>query len=84
MEPMLYLNETAAEYVKMIMEELDEEEVAKRTTRKYRVSRERAKEDYEQVLFTILTLASRRDICPFSHLGIESIQPFSRELKAPH
>ncbi len=81
---LLYLNETATEYVKMIMEELDEEEVAKRMTKKYRVSKETAKKDYEQVLFTILTLASRRDICPFSHLGIESIQPFSRELKAPH
>lgn len=81
---LLYLNETAADYVKMIMEELDEEEVVKKITRKYRVNKETAKKDYEQVLFTILTLASRRDICPFSHLGIESIAPFSVELKAPH
>lgn len=80
----LYLNETATEYVRLIMEEYDEDEVVKRMTKKYRVSKETAKKDYEQVLFTILTLASRRDICPFSHLGIESVQPFSREMKAPH
>lgn len=81
---LLYLNESAADYVKMIMEELEEEEVVKKITKKYRVNKETARKDYEQVLFTILTLASRRDICPFSFLGIESIPPFSRELKAPH
>ena len=81
---LLYLNETAAEYLKMIMEELEEEEVIKRMRKKYRVDRETAKKDYEQVLFTILTLASRKDVCPFSNLGIESIPPFSRQLKAPH
>ncbi len=81
---LLYLNETATAYVKMIMEELDEEEVIKKITKKYRVAKETARKDYEQILFTILTLASRRDICPFSFLGIESIPPFSRELKAPH
>lgn len=81
---LLYLNETATAYVKMIMEELDEEEVVRKITKKYRVDKDTAKKDYEQVLFTILTLASRRDICPFSFLGIESIPPFSRELKAPH
>ena len=81
---LLYLNQTATDYVKMIMEELDEEKVIKKMRKKYRVSRERAAKDYEKVLFTVLTLASRRDICPFSHLGIESIPPFSKELKAPH
>lgn len=81
---LLYLNQTATDYVKMIMEEREEEGIIEKMTRKYRVSNEVAKKDYEQVLFTILTLASRRDICPFSNLGIESIPPFSREVKAPH
>ncbi len=81
---LLYLNKTATDYVKMIMEELDEEDVIKKMTKKYKVSSETAKKDYEQVIFNVLTLASRRDICPFSFLGIESIPPFSKELKAPH
>lgn len=81
---LLYLNETATDYVKLIMEELEEDEIVKKIRKKYRVSQETARKDYEQVLFTLLTLASRRDICPFSFLGIESIPPFSRELKAPH
>ena len=81
---LLYLNETATDYVKHIMEELDEEAVVTKITKKYNVSEEVARKDYEQVLFTVLTLASRRDICPFSFLGIESIPPFSKELKAPH
>jgi radical SAM protein with 4Fe4S-binding SPASM domain len=81
---LLYLNQTATDYTKMIMEGLEESEVVNKMTRKYKVPKETAKKDYEQVLFSILTLASRRDICPFSFLGIESIPPFSRELKAPH
>lgn len=81
---LLYLNDTAAEYTKIIMQELEEEEAIKRMRKKYRVDKETAKKDYEQVLFTILTLASRKDVCPFSNLGIESIPPFSRQLKAPH
>jgi radical SAM protein with 4Fe4S-binding SPASM domain len=81
---LLYLNDTATDYVRMIMEEREEDEIIKRMTKKYKVSGETARKDYEQVLFTLLTLASRRDICPFSFLGIESIPPFSRELKAPH
>jgi radical SAM protein with 4Fe4S-binding SPASM domain len=81
---LLYLNQTATDYTKMIMEDVEEEDVIKKMTKKYKVDRETAKKDYEQVLFTILTLASRRDICPFSHLGVESITPFSRELEAPH
>jgi radical SAM protein with 4Fe4S-binding SPASM domain len=81
---LLYLNETATDYIKMIMEELEEEEAINRIQKKYSVDRETVKKDYEQVLFTILTLASRKDICPFSNLGIESIPPFSRQLRAPH
>ncbi|MBU7044742.1 MAG: radical SAM protein, partial [Theionarchaea archaeon] len=81
---LLYLNETATHYTKMIMEELEEEDIIKRTKKKYRVDEATVTKDYEQVLFTILTLASRKDVCPFSNLGIESIPPFSRQLKAPH
>ena len=81
---LLYLNETATHYTKMIMEELEEQDIIKRTKKKYRVDEATVIKDYEQVLFTILTLASRKDVCPFSNLGIESIPPFSRQLKAPH
>jgi radical SAM protein with 4Fe4S-binding SPASM domain len=81
---LLYLNQTATDYVKMIMEELDEDQVINKITGKYKVEKKTAKKDYEQILFTLLTLASRKDVCPFSFLGVESIPPFSKDLHAPH
>ncbi|MFQ5891459.1 MAG: PqqD family peptide modification chaperone [Candidatus Methanofastidiosia archaeon] len=82
----LYLNETASEYVKYIMEEKPVEEIVKTMTKKYKVTREKIEKDYEKVYFNIIALASSIDLCPFSSLGIESVAPFSKEydLKAPH
>jgi len=82
----LYLNETATEYVKYIMEEKTKNEIIKIMRKKYKVSKEKIEKDYEKIYFSIIALASSKDICPFSSLGIESISPFSKdyELKAPH
>jgi radical SAM protein with 4Fe4S-binding SPASM domain len=82
----LYLNETAAEYVKYIMEEKSREEIVARMTKEYKVTKEKVERDYEQVYFSIVGLASSKDLCPFSSLGIESVTPFSKEynISAPH
>ncbi len=80
----VFLNETATFYTKMIMEELDIKDVIKRVRRKYRVSRKQIEDDYKNIYFNILTLATRRDVCPFSLLGVERVEPFSAELKAPY
>ncbi|MHC1604965.1 MAG: radical SAM protein [Candidatus Methanofastidiosia archaeon] len=42
-----------------------------------------AKKDYEHVFFAIATLATRKDICPYSYLGVKNINFGEISLKAP-
>ena len=80
----VYLNETAAAYVKLMMEGREPKLAVKQVRRIFKVSEEKAAEDFKQILYSINTLAtSAEDICPFSYVGIEKIEPFSRSLPAP-
>ena len=80
----LYLNPTASEIVRMIMEDVSPEEGGRLLSKKYRVSQSRGEEDFRRVLFALLTLASSRNVCPFSTLGIKHTEPFSHSVRAPH
>ena len=79
----VYLNDTAAAYLKLMMEGKEADEAVKGMRHIFKVSKERALEDYRQVLYTINTLASSDDVCPFSYIGVERVEPFSKELPAP-
>ena len=80
----VYLNETAAAHVKLMMEGKDAEDAARELCRIFKVSREKAIKDYKEVLYRINTIATAtEDICPFSYIGVERIDPFSKELPAP-
>jgi len=79
----VYLNDTAATYLRLMMEGREAEEAVKEVRRIFRVSKEKALEDYRQVLYTINTLASSDEVCPFSYIGVERVEPFSKELPAP-
>jgi radical SAM protein with 4Fe4S-binding SPASM domain len=80
----LYLNPTAVEIVRMIIEDVSPEEGGRLLSKKYRVKQSRGEEDFRHVLFAILTLASSRDVCPFQTLGITHSEPFSHSINAPH
>ncbi len=79
----VYLNNTAATYLKLIMEGKEADAAIQEIRHIFRVSKERALEDYKQVLYTINTLASSDDVCPFSYVGVKRVEPFSKELPAP-
>ena len=80
----VYLNETATAHVKLMMEGKGMEEAVKELRRIFKVTKERAIEDYKEILYTINTLATAaEDVCPFSYVGVERIEPFSKELPAP-
>lgn len=79
----LHLNESATEYVKLIMEDLEEPQIIKKIRKIYKVDEDVARKDYEKVFFTIATLATRSDICPYSYLGVKNISLGDMELKAP-
>jgi len=79
----VYLNDTAATYLRLMMEGKEADDAVKEVRRVFKVSEERALEDYKQVLYTINTLASSDEVCPFSYVGVQRVEPFSKELPAP-
>jgi len=80
----LHLNQTAAEYARLLIQGADAEEAARTIARRYRVSRAAARADYERLRDHILTLATTQDLCPVTYLDLERAEPFSAESSAPY
>jgi MoaA/NifB/PqqE/SkfB family radical SAM enzyme len=80
----LHLNQTAAEYARLLIQGADEEEAVKTITKRYRVKETQAREDYTQLRDHILTLATTVDLDPVTYLGMERADPFSAETSAPY
>ena len=79
----LHLNETATTHAYFFMRGLSTEEAVERLREIYRISREKAKEDHEKIIYTVSTLAQTEEVCPLSYLDVQHIEPFSQELTAP-
>ena len=80
----LFLNRTAAEYIKSFMRGESEDETVRKMVKRYRVDVETVRRDYQHILFVINTFAKTPDICPVSYLGVEKMEPFQKELSAPY
>lgn len=80
----LFLNRTATTYVYLFMEGKSEVEAVKEIQKKFKVDRERARQDYRDILYVINTFAKTPDICPVTYLGVEKIKPFEKKLSAPY
>ena len=81
---LLYLNRTAVEHIKLILEGRSVDEAAREISRRFRVSRRRAKREHERILLALEALIRGREVCPFSYLGVKPIDPFTKEPKAPY
>jgi len=79
----LYLNETATALAYFFMKGYSTKEAVKALKRIYEVKEEIARKDYENLVYTISTLAQTEEVCPLSFLGVEKIEPFSSETTAP-
>lgn len=79
----LHLNETASAYTYYFMKGMHESAILKQIRRMYRVSAEKAKADYEKLVYTISTLARTEKICPTSFLEVEKEEPFTYQYSAP-
>ncbi|HSK88128.1 MAG TPA: PqqD family peptide modification chaperone [Anaerolineales bacterium] len=79
----LQLNATAAEYAYHFIHGTDFEEAVKQIASRYRVSKEVARQDYENFLDRIETLISTPDLDPVSFLDFERIAPHSAALTSP-
>lgn len=79
----LHLNPTAAEYAYHFIKGTIPEETAEEISRRYRVQKNVALEDYQDFAERISTLVSTPDLDPVSYLDFERVSPHSADLTAP-
>ena len=79
----LHLNPTAAEYAYQFIKGTPPEEAAKEISKRYRISKGVALEDYQDFVGRIHTLIETPDLDPVSFLGFERVAPHSTDLTAP-
>jgi hypothetical protein len=79
----LQLNATAAEYAYHFIRGTEPQEAVKQIAGRYRVSREIARQDYQDFLERIETLISTPDLDPVSFLDFERVAPHSADLTSP-
>jgi len=79
----LHLNPTAAEYAYHFIHGTEPDEAVKQIAARYRVSRDIARQDYQDFLDKIETLISTPDLDPVSFLDFERVAPHSADLTSP-
>src|SRR6266498_3558465 len=79
----LQLNATAAEYAYHFIHGTEPQEAVKQISSRYRVSKDLARQDYQDFLDKIETLISTPDLDPVSFLDFEQAAPHSADLTSP-
>jgi hypothetical protein len=80
----LHLNETATLHAYHILRNSSPDQAAEDIWRRYRVSRAKAREDFEQLAARIDTLATNPDVDPVFYLGAERTAPQDASISAPY
>ncbi len=80
----LHLNHTAAEYAYYLVEGLPDKEVIGELTRRYRVSKAIAAEDYQNLRERIDALIHTPDLDPETFLDFDRRDPYTTALSAPY
>lgn len=79
----LHLNPTAAEYAYHFIKGTPSEEVAREISKRYRISKGVALEDFQDFADRIRALIETPDLDPVSFLDFERVAPHSADLTAP-
>jgi organic radical activating enzyme len=79
----LHLNPTATEYAYHFIKGTPPEEAAKEISKRYRISKGIALEDFQDFVDRIRTLIETPDLDPVSFLDFERVAPHSADLTAP-
>jgi hypothetical protein len=79
----LQLNPTAAEYAYHFIRGTEPDAAVREISSRYRVSKEIARQDYQDFIDKIETLISTPDLDPVSFLDFERAAPYSADLTAP-
>jgi radical SAM protein with 4Fe4S-binding SPASM domain len=80
----LHLNQTGVEYVKLMIDGLEDLGVVKTMASRYRVGKKQAEEDFKAFKEKILCLVKSDEVCPVESLEFSRIQPFSMPVSAPY
>ncbi len=81
----LHLNQTAAEYARLVLADVAEEEAVRQMCRRYRVDAAAARADYRHMREQLHSLVHAQDgACPIQGLDLERVDPFSVPLSAPY
>ncbi|HUT73347.1 MAG TPA: radical SAM protein [Armatimonadota bacterium] len=80
----IHLNSTAALMAKLVLEQVEPAAAARRLRRVFRARGRTLAHDFERVRLAVTTLREREDVCPFTYLGVEMVEPFQVELSAPY
>jgi radical SAM protein with 4Fe4S-binding SPASM domain len=81
----LHLNQTATEHAALLLQGKTAEEAARQISQRYKVGRETARTDFEELQETIWTFAQAgEEVCPVTYLDVQRIEPMSAELSAPY
>jgi hypothetical protein len=80
----LHLNETATLHAYHIIQGSSSDQAAEDISHRYRVNRNRAREDFEQLAARVETLATNPDVDPVFYLEAERTKPHEASLTAPY
>lgn len=81
----LHLNQTAAEYARLVLEEVPEEDAVYAICRRYRVDENTARTDLQRMRGQLQALLHPAEgSCPILGLDLERVDPFSVPLSAPY
>ncbi len=80
----LHLNQTAMEYAKLFIEDTDPDDAASHISDRYRVRKGKAKNDFQEFVDHITTLATRPDLDPVTFFGMDRTEPFADSPAIPY
>jgi len=80
----LHLNQTATEFAYHLIQGSSSDDIARRISSRYRISRNQARFDYLHLKRKIQTLVETNDLDPISVLEFSRQDPYSGELTAPY
>lgn len=80
----LHLNQTAVEYAYHFIKHNDKNTVAEKVSKRYRVDKEQARQDFENLVDKIETLIETPDLDPVTYLDIERQEPYGTTITAPY
>ncbi len=80
----LHLNQTAAEYAKLVVEDADAETAGKTISSRYRIKKKKAEEDFLAFRDHVTTLATNPDLDPVIYMGMDRTDPYTNQPSAPY